>query len=115
MLERCVEILPAVLAVAIFIITLCQRKQGNRIMSALSDLQAAVTAETTVVSSAVMLINGLAAQIASAVASNDSAALESLSQQLTASSAALSAAVAANTPAAPVAPAPAAPVAPAAS
>lgn len=75
-------------------------------MSALTDLQAAVAANTSVEASAVTLIQGLAAQIAAAVASNDSAALETLAGQLTASSSALATAVSANTPAAPVTPAP---------
>jgi hypothetical protein len=95
------------ITIAILALSLKQYFQGRKAMSALSDLQAAVTAETSVVASAVTLINGLAAQIASAVAANDSAALETLSSQLTASAAALGAAVTANTPAAPVAPAPA--------
>lgn len=90
-------------------------------MSALSDLQAQVTANTSVEASAVTLITGLAAQIAAAVQANDGPALAALSSQLNASATALAAAVTANTPAAPPgnpAPppvaAPAAPAAPAA-
>jgi preprotein translocase subunit YajC len=101
------QVILLILTIAILATSLQHYRQGRKLMSALTDLQAAVTAETTVVASAVTLINGLAAQIASAVAANDSVALEALSTQLTASSAALSAAVTANTPAAP------APVAPA--
>lgn len=69
----------------------------------LSALQAAVTNETTVVASAVTLINGIAAQIAAAAqaAAPDPAQLTALSDQLTSSASALAAAVAANTPSAP--------------
>ena len=74
-------------------------------MSALTDLQAAVSVEVAAVAQAVTTIQGLAAQIAAAVASNDSAALETLTQQLSASAASLSAAVSAA-PVATPAPAP---------
>lgn len=78
-------------------------------MSALTELQAAVTANGDVEASAVALIEGISAQLAAAVAANDPAAVKALSDELVAQTAALAAAVAANTaPAAPVEP-PAAP------
>jgi hypothetical protein len=91
--------------------------QGVQAMSALSDLQAQVAANTSVEASAVTLIQGLAAQIATAAAASDTAALQALSSQLNSSASALAAAITANTPAAPPAPAPTspAPVAPATS
>lgn len=71
-------------------------------MSAITDLQAAVAAEKTVVDSAVSLLNGLKAQLDAAIAAGDPAALAALSADLGAQTAALAAAVAADTPAAPV-------------
>jgi hypothetical protein len=73
--------------------------QGNRIMSTLADVQAAVTAEDTVVDSAIALLQGLAAQIA-ALQPNQ-AAIDALAADVTAKTTALANAVAANTPAAP--------------
>ena len=72
---------------------------GAKIMATLADLQAAVTAEDTVIDSAMTLLAGLAAQIA-ALQPNQ-AAIDALAADVTAKTAALSAAVAANTPAAP--------------
>lgn len=69
----------------------------------LDDLTAEVAAEGTVVQSAIVLINGLAQQIADAGTSQ--LALTALTGQLKAQAAALGAAVAANTPATPVPPA----------
>jgi hypothetical protein len=69
-----------------------------RIMSALSDLQAQVAQNTDAEQSAVTLIQGLADQLAKAVASDDSAALQQLSDQLSASVAPLAAAIVASTP-----------------
>lgn len=81
-------------------------KMLGKIMSALDDLQAAVTAEDTVIDSAVKLIEGIPALIAAA--GTDPAKLQALTADITAKSAALAAAVTANTsvaaPAAPVAP-----------
>jgi hypothetical protein len=68
-------------------------------MSTLADVQTAVTAEDTVIDSALALINGLAAQIA-ALAPNQ-AAIDALAADINGKAAALSAAVTANTPAAP--------------
>lgn len=75
-------------------------------------LQADVTAENTVIDSAVALINGFAAQLAAAIAAATAAgataeqlqALADLGTSINDRSAGLSAAVAANTPAAPPAP-----------
>lgn len=68
-----------------------------RIMSALSDLQAQVAAEDTVIASAITLLNGLKAALDAAIASGDPAALAALSADITAQTTALSAAVATNT------------------
>jgi len=77
------------------------------IMALLDPLTAEVANNTTVVNSAIALIQGIKAQLDAAIASNDPAALKALSDQLAANDAALGAAVAANTPAAPATPAPA--------
>ncbi len=71
----------------------------RKIMAELDALSAQVAQNTTVEESAVTLINGLAAQIASL--KNDPAALQALADSLNKSATDLSAAVAANTPAAP--------------
>lgn len=68
------------------------------IMSAIDDLQAAVTAEDTVIDSAITLIQGIPALIAAAGV--DPAKLAALQSDITAKSTALASAVAANTPAA---------------
>ncbi len=72
--------------------------QGRKIMATLADVQAAVTAEDTVIDSAVALIQGLAAQVA-ALQPNQ-AAIDALAADIKAKSDSLAAAVAANTPAA---------------
>ncbi len=76
------------------------------IMSALDDLQVAVTAEDTVIDSAIALINGIPALIAAA--GTDPAKLSALTADITAKSKALADAVVANTSAA-TTPPPAAP------
>lgn len=63
-------------------------------MSALDDLTAAVAAEDSVIDSAVVLINGFAAQLAAA--GTDPVKLKALQDDITAKTASLSAAVAAN-------------------
>ena len=68
-------------------------------MATLQDLQTAVTAEDTVIDSAMTLLAGLAAQVA-ALAPNQ-AAIDALAKDITDKTAALSAAVVANTPATP--------------
>ncbi len=67
----------------------------DKIMSTLADLQAAVTAEDTVIDSAVTLIQGLAAQVA-ALQPNQ-AAIDALAADIKAKSDGLAAAVAAGT------------------
>ena len=76
------------------------QSQGASIMSALTDLQAAVAAEDTVIASAITLLQGLKAQLDAAIASGDPAALTALSTDIGNQTAALSAAITANTPAA---------------
>ena len=81
-------------------------KQLNRklniIMANLTDLQAAVATEDTVIDSAVALIQGLAAQVAAL--SPNQAAIDALAADIKAKSDSLAAAVAANTtPSAPTA------------
>ena len=78
----------------------------NALDTELTALQAQVTASTTVEASAVTLINGIAAQIAAAVAAAQAAgatpaelqAVTDVQTSLQNSSAALAAAVTANTP-----------------
>ena len=72
----------------------------THIMAQLDDLTAQVAQNTTVEGSALTLIQGLAAQLAAAIASGNPAALTALQTQLKTSADALAAAVAANTPAA---------------
>ena len=76
----------------------------GKIMSALSELQAAVASEDTVIDSAITLIEGIPALIAAA--GTDAAALAALQADIAAHATALSAAVVANTPAAAPTPAP---------
>ncbi len=73
--------------------------QGKKIMATLTDVQAAVTAEDTVIDSAIVLLKGLAAQVA-ALQPNQ-AAIDALAADITAKTQTLADAVAANTPAAP--------------
>lgn len=70
-------------------------KQLEAIMATLADVQAAVTAEDTVIDSAVALIQGLAAQVA-ALAPNQ-AAIDALATDIKNKSDVLAAAVTANT------------------
>lgn len=74
-------------------------KNQEQIMSTLKDLQDEVTAEDTVVDSAVTLIQGLAAQVAALTP--DQASIDALAADIKSKSDALAAAVAANTPVAP--------------
>ena len=73
----------------------------RKIMAAIDDLVADVTAENTVIDSAMALIQGLKASLDAAGV--DPAKLAQLKTDIEAKSAALAAAVAANTPAASVA------------
>jgi hypothetical protein len=74
--------------------------------TALENLQAAVAAEATVEASVVTLLTTLSADLQSAIASNNPAAIQAVADQIAANTATLAAAVTANTPA------PAAPAAP---
>jgi hypothetical protein len=80
-------------------LTLFLNQKIKTVMAALDDLKAAVQKETEVDQSAIVLLNGLKAQLDAAIASNDPAALQALSDQLGSSSQSLADAVAANTPA----------------
>lgn len=70
-------------------------KNQELIMATLADLQVAVTAEDTVIDSAITLIQGLAAQVAALTP--DQAAIDALAADIKAKSDNLAAAVAANT------------------
>jgi ABC-type transporter Mla MlaB component len=72
--------------------------QENKIMASLDALQAEVARNTTVESSALALIQGLAAQITAA--GTDPVKLKAITDQLTNNDDALASAVAQNTPAA---------------
>lgn len=72
-------------------------QKADQIMSALTDLQASVAAEDTVIASVETLLQGLSAALAAA--GTDPAALAALKTDIDTQTAALSAAVAANTPA----------------
>jgi hypothetical protein len=92
---------------------LASQTQGIKLMSQISDavaaLQAQVTQSTSVEQSALTLIQGIAAQLAAALANaaDDAsavAAVTAVNSQLQTSASALAAAVAANTPATPATP-----------
>lgn len=70
-------------------------------MASISDVNAAVAAETTVEQSVIALLNGISQQLKDAQASGDPAALDQVVANINANTKALSDAVAANTPAAP--------------
>lgn len=70
----------------------------EKIMSALTDLQASVAAEDTVMDSAVTLLQGLSAALKAA--GTDPAALAALKADIDAKTQTLAAAITANTPAA---------------
>jgi ABC-type transporter Mla subunit MlaD len=70
----------------------------DTIMATLADVQAAVTAEDTVIDSAVALLNGLAAQIAALKPNQE--AIDALAADVKAKTDSLAQAVAANTTAA---------------
>lgn len=75
--------------------------QGDKIMALLDNLTAAVAAESTVVDSAVALLNGLKTQLDAAIASNNPAAIQAVSDAIGAQTKTLADAVVANTPAVP--------------
>lgn len=92
-LNQILSILKEILATQVALL------KGQTTMSKeLDDLTAAVTKQTTVVGSAVTLIQSLAQQIIDA--KNDPVAIEALAGQLNSSADALAAAVTANTPSA---------------
>lgn len=70
-------------------------------MATLTDIQAAVAAETTVEQSVITLLGTLSTDLQAAIAADDPAALQAVVDTITQNSAALAAAVTANTPAAP--------------
>ena len=76
-------------------------RKVTTIMTKLEDLQSQVEANTQVEASAVVLINGIAAQLAAA--KTDPVAIQALSDHLKTSATDLAAAVTANTPAEPAA------------
>lgn len=93
-----------ILAVLVFVLFALFLFLGwRKTMATLDDIQAKVTAETTVIASAVTLLGELSAAIKASV--NDPVALQAISDSIDAQAASLAAAVAANTPAAPAAPA----------
>ena len=92
-IARQVDVIARVLAV-----------EGKLIMAALDDLTTQVAANTSAEASAILLIQGLAKEIADSA--SDTTKVQALAAQLKASGDALAAAVVANTP---VAPAPATP------
>lgn len=76
------------------------------IMALLDALNTAVANETTVDQSVITLLNGLSQQLKDAIAAADPAAIQAVVDQIDTNTAALSAAVAANTPVTAPAPAP---------
>ena len=76
-------------------------REENVLMALIDDVAADVTAQTTVIDSAVTLLNGLSDQLAAAIASGDPAKVQAVKDSIDTNTAKLAAAVAANTPAAP--------------
>ncbi len=72
--------------------------QEKHIMATLADVQAAVEAQETVELSVITLLTELKTKLDAAIASNDPAALQSLSDKIAADTKKLSDAVVANTP-----------------
>ncbi len=79
----------------------------DKLMATLDDVRAAVAAERTVEDSVVTLLEGIAQQLAVAMASNDPVAMQTVVDDINANASRMAAAVAANT--APPAPPPPAP------
>ena len=67
-------------------------------MSAITDLQAAVTRVTDAEDSVITLLNGISQQLKDAIAAGDPAAIQAVVTQLDSNAAKLAAAVVANTP-----------------
>jgi len=76
-------------------------RMENRIMATLTDLEANVRANTDVIDSAIVLLQGLKTKLDEAIASGDPAKLQALADELGSADAKLAAAVVANTPAEP--------------
>lgn len=97
-----VALLAAILAAQLYTLWRIEKlmSTGTTAAQALSDLQAQVTAQTTVEASAITLIQSLAAQITAANGVSP-AAVEAVVAQFQTSATALAAAVTANTAAAP--------------
>ena len=74
-------------------------KRITQMSKVLDDLTAAVAANVTVTDSAITLLQGLAAALAAAVASGDTAAISQLAADLQTETEKLAGAVTANTPA----------------
>lgn len=70
-------------------------------MASIDDIQARVTAQKTVVDSAVTLLQEISAELKAALASNDPAAVQAVIDSLDANTKELADAVQANTPASP--------------
>jgi hypothetical protein len=81
-------------------ILLAIQKQETILAATIASLQAEVTKQTGVINSATTLLNGISAQLKTALAQEDPAAIQSVIDQIDANTAALAAAVTANTPAA---------------
>jgi hypothetical protein len=77
------------------------KQREEQLMATLQDVQDSVTANGSVVDSAVALLEGLAQQLADALASNDPNAVQAVVDQINAQKQELADAVAANTPAQP--------------
>jgi len=70
---------------------------GAKIMTAMDDLKAQVTANTNLADSAKRLIEGIAKQLEEAIANHDDTAIAEITQQLKSGASGLADAVAANT------------------
>lgn len=106
-IERRLAHVESLLQTSLRVSALILRFQGKT-MSALSDLQAAVTAQGTVIDSAVTLLQAIPGMITDA--GTDAAALGALQADIAAHTQSLAAAIVAGTPAAPAPADPAAPV-----
>jgi hypothetical protein len=83
--------------ILIFVLEKIYRKE-DLIMATLADLQVKVAENTTVVGSAIILLQGLKQKLDEAIAANDPAAIQALSDEIGTATQALATAVQANTP-----------------
>jgi hypothetical protein len=97
------QVLTALDAIATKLDNLIKKEETDmaNVQKDIVSLTAQVAQNTSVEESAVTLINGIAAQLAAAIAAGNPAALDALQAQLAASASDLGAAITANTPAAP--------------